>query len=466
MTSTLGTPENPLRVAIIGAGPSAFYAAEHLLKKLGDGVKVDMFEHLPTPFGLVRGGVAPDHAKIKSVTRVYDRIASHPNYRFFGNVTYGKDISHDDLQKHYHAVIYAVGAQADRKLGIPGEDLPGNHPATEFVAWYNGHPDYRDLQFDLSQERAAVIGIGNVAMDVARILARTDEELRATDIADYALEALAQSKVKEIYLLGRRGPVQAKFTPKELKEMGELAAADLIIDPRDLELDPASKEYLETANDRDAQRNYELLQEFAQRPPSGKPKKIYLRFLTSPVEVLGTERVEGLKVVRNELYKRDDGSIRPRPTDEHETLPVGLVFRSIGYRGVPLPDVPFDDWYAVIPNDKGRVMQDDQQVIGEYAVGWIKRGPTGVIGTNKPCAQESVNMLLEDMQAGKVFSPEAPAPEAVEALLRERGVRYVTYDDWRILDQLEVERGKAAGRPRVKFTSVEEMLAALDAHKA
>lgn len=465
MTSPLGTPNNPLRVAIIGSGPSAFYAAGHLLKEKDDGVEVDMFERLPTPFGLVRGGVAPDHPKIKSVTRTYDRIASHPNFRFYGNVTFGRDITHDDVCDHYHAVIYAVGAQTDRRMEIPGIDLENSHAATEFVAWYNGHPDYADLKFDLSQERVAVIGNGNVAMDVVRILASTQEELRKTDIADYALEALANSSVKEIYLLGRRGPVQAKFTNPEVKELGELDGADVIVNPDDIELDPLSQEYLIKKQDRTAERNYQTLKLYAEQEPEGRPKRIIMRFLVSPVEVLGEERVEGIKVVINEICEKKH-MLRPCPTEETDTFPAGLVFRSIGYQGVPLDGVPFDDWTGTIPNEKGRVIDQDRlPLMGEYVVGWIKRGPTGIIGTNKPDAQETADMLLEDFKQDNLSDPHTPSRAAVEALLAARNVRYVTYDEWRILDKLEIERGEAVGRPRLKFTRIADMLAVLDEHK-
>ncbi len=465
MTLALGTPENPLRVAVIGSGPSGFYAADYLLKAKDKTVEIDMFERLPTPFGLVRGGVAPDHPKIKSVIRTYDRIASHPNFRFFGNVTFGQDLKHDEILNYYHAVVYAVGAQTDSRLEIPGIDLPNSHAATEFVAWYNGHPDYADLEFDLSQERVAVIGNGNVAMDVVRILARTLDELRQTDIADYALEALANSNVKEIYLLGRRGPVQAKFTNPELQELGELEDADVIVSQDQIELDPLSQAYLVQKHDRTAERNYQTLKLYADQELEGRSKRIHLRFLVSPVEVIGTERVEAMKVVINEICEKKH-MLRPCPTDENETFPVGLVFRSIGYHGVPLEGVPFDDWTGTIPNENGRVIDQDRlPLLGEYVVGWIKRGPSGIIGTNKPDSQETANMLLEDLDNDNLAEPESPRRKAVEALLRERNVRFVTYDDWRILDALEIERGQAIGRPRLKFTRVEDMLAALDEQK-
>lgn len=460
----LGIKNNPLRVAIIGSGPSAFYAADYLQKQYMGVVAIDMFERLPTPFGLVRGGVAPDHQKIKSVTRSYERTASHPNFRFFGNVMFGKDIYHSDLTAHYHAIIYAVGAQTDRRMDIPGEDLPGSHAATEFVGWYNAHPDYRDLTFDLSQERVAVIGNGNVAMDVARILARTEAEFQETDIADYALEALKHSNIKEIYVLGRRGPAQAAFTNPEIKELGELADADVIVPHEEIDLDSLSRAFVQSGDDRTAEHNVQILTTYAHQEPTGKTKKIIMRFLVSPVEIIGTERVEAIRIVKNELYQHADGSLRPRPTGEYETLPVGLIFRSIGYHGVALPGVPFDETSGTIPNAQGQIIaHDGEPITGEYAVGWIKRGPTGIIGTNKPDAHETVSLLLEDAASNCLLQPTYPDPDFIETMLQERAVRYVTFEDWHILDQLESERGKTCGRSRLKFSRVEEMLDALDA---
>ncbi len=461
----IGTPTHPLRVAIIGSGPSGFYAAEALQKQKDLTVEIDMFDRLPTPFGLVRGGVAPDHQKIKSVTKVYDRIAARPNFRFYGNVEFGTAIKRDDLAQYYHAIIYAVGAQSDRRMDIPGEDLPGSHPATEFVAWYNAHPDYRDLHFDLTQTSAAVVGVGNVAMDVVRILGRSYDELYETDIADYALEALKHSQVKDIHILGRRGPAQAKFTSPEIKELGEMADADIIIDPAELELDPHSQEFIDSGEDKTAVKNLEIMREYAKREPAGKSRRIHMHFLESPVEILGTDRVEAIKIVKNELVADERGNTRPRATDKTYTLPVGLVFRSVGYHGQPLPDVPFYERWGTIPNDKGRVLTEHpsgEQVIGDYVVGWIKRGPSGVIGTNKPDSVETVNMLLEDLQTGKLLNPEQPAEDAIKTLLDNRGVRYVTFDEWLRLDTIEQEQGQAIARPRLKFSRIEDMLAALE----
>jgi ferredoxin--NADP+ reductase len=461
----IGTVGQPLRVAIVGSGPSGFYAAEHLLKQANLAVEIDMYDRLPTPYGLVRGGVAPDHQKIKGVIKVYERIAASANFRFFGNVEIGRDLMHSDLMAHYHAVIYAVGAQSDRRMGIPGEDLAGSHAATEFVGWYNAHPDYRDLQFDLSQERVAVIGNGNVAMDVVRILAKTPEELIGTDIADYALEALRHSRVKHIYMLGRRGPAQAAYTNPELKELGELADADVIVSPEEAMLDPLSAEWLDKSGDTSVQKNVRLLQEYAARGRRGKSRQIHMHFLVSPVELIGTERVEAIKLVRNVLQPASDGSLRPKATDETFIIPVGLVFRSIGYKGVALPELPFDERNGVLPNVEGRVVADGQVLRGVYCAGWIKRGPTGVIGTNKPDSVETVNQLLNDLP----HLPELPAEnaqrEAIPNLLASRGVAYVTFSDWQLIDQLEIANGQAVGRPRLKFSRVPEMLEALAAYK-
>jgi ferredoxin--NADP+ reductase len=469
MAASLGTQANPLRVAIIGSGPSGFYAADHLQKQPDLTVAIDMFDRLPTPYGLVRGGVAPDHQKIKSVTKAYDRIASDPDFRFYGNVDFGKDITHDDLVNHYHAIIYAVGAQTDRRMGIPGEDLPGSHPATEFVAWYNAHPDFADYQFNLAAENVAVIGLGNVAMDVIRILARTVEELSETDIADYALEALALSKVRNIYVLGRRGPAQAAFTNPEIKELGELEDASIIVAPDEVRLDAVSQQFVDSGRDKTASRNVEILKEYAAQGDTGKSRKMVMRFCVSPVEITGNGCVQAIKIVKNELVADGNGNLKARPTDQYETIPVGLVFRSVGYHGVALPGVPFDEKSGTIPNDRGRVLtasKDGQQVIGDYVVGWIKRGPTGVIGTNKPDSVETIEMLLEDQRAGRLLDPAEPSRESIEVLLDARGIRYVTFADWHILDLIEQERGEYREAPRRKFHRVEDMLAAIAEHKA
>jgi len=460
-----GTAPHPLRVAIVGAGPAGYYAADHLLKQDGVVVEVDMIDRLPTPYGLVRAGVAPDHQKIKAVTAAFDKVAANPRFRFFGGVDFGRDIALSDLSRHYHQIVFSTGAQTDRRMGIPGEDLEGSHPATEFVAWYNGHPDYRDCQFDLSQERAAVVGVGNVAIDVARILCRSPEELATTDIADYALEALRKSRVKEVYLLGRRGPAQAAFTNPELKEVGELADADVHAVPEEVELDPLSRADVERGQDRATMKKVEILREYGTRKPTGKSKKLIMRFLVSPVEILGNDagRVTGLRLVRNRLEATQAGTLQAKATDQFETLPTDLVFRSVGYRGVALPGVPFHESWGVILNETGRALDTEtkEPVAGIYAAGWIKRGPTGVIGTNKPDAAETVTCMMEDLAAGRILKPDEPDAAAAERMIRAHQPGYVSYQDWLKLNAAEVSRGRAAGRPRLKFTRVEDMLAAL-----
>jgi ferredoxin--NADP+ reductase len=453
----IGTSENPLRVAIVGSGPSGFYAAGHLLKDKQRLTQVDMFDRLPTPWGLVRGGVAPDHPNIKAVSRVYEKTAAHPEFRFFGNVEFGRDIHQADLAERYHAVVYAVGAQTDRRMGIPGEDLPGSWAATELVAWYNGHPDYRDLEFDLSGETAVVIGNGNVAADVARMLALTREELATTDVADHALDVLAGSGIREIVVLGRRGPAQAAFTNPELLELGAMTDADVYVDARDVELDPLSGDWLEgDGADITARKNVEILTDYSRRKAEGKRKRIVLRFLVSPLEVHGSDAVEAVTIGRNRLERDDRGRLRPVPTGETETIPASLVFRSIGYRGVPLPEVPFDERTATIPNDGGRVRDRS----GEYVVGWIKRGPTGIIGTNKKDAQETVDSLLADLEAGRLPEPADPDRDSLERLLDERKPDHLTYAGWEAIDAAEKGAGEPHGRPRVKLCTFDELLEA------
>ena len=465
MAGAVGTTTQPLRVAVVGSGPAAFYAVEQLFKAPALIADVDMFERLPAPHGLVRYGVAPDHPKIKTVTRAYDTIAGHARFRFFGNVEFGRHVTLADLSRHYHQVIFATGAQTDRHMGIPGEDLAGSHAATEFVAWYNGHPDYRDCEFDLSVERAAVVGVGNVAIDVARILMRTPEELVKTDIAAYALEALRSSRIREVFLLGRRGPAQAAFTNPEVKEIGEMEDADVIVRPDEVELDPLSQAQVEEAHDRSLVKKIEILQGYAVRKPEGRSRRLHVRFLVSPVELMGDAagRVRSMRLVRNRLVASNSGAITAQATGEYEEVEVGLVFRSVGYRGVALTEVPFDETRGVVPNDKGRVIDPGSglPVAGLYVTGWIKRGPSGVIGTNKPDAAETVSSLVADLERGSHLQPSEPHPHAVEALVMARQPLAVTYADWRRLDALECTNGEACGRPRLKFSSVEEMLAAL-----
>jgi ferredoxin/flavodoxin---NADP+ reductase len=432
-----------LRVAVVGSGPAGFYAAGALLSA-DPPAEVDMIERLPTPWGLVRLGVAPDHPKLKTVSRAFERIADQPGFRFLGNVEIGRDLTYEDLARLYDAVIYAVGAQTDRRLGIPGEDLPGSWAATELVAWYNGHPDYQQLEFGLDVERAVVIGNGNVALDVARMLALTRGELEPTDATDASIEAISASLLREIVVVGRRGPAQAAFTTPELQEMGELAGADVIVDPTDLEgAQP---------KDTNSERNLAVLREFAGRRPAGKPRRVVFRFFQSPVAILGEDRVEAIELVRNEL----DANERAVATDERETIPCGLVFRSVGYHGVELPGVPFDAATGTIPNERGCVSP------GVYCAGWIKRGPTGVIGTNKKDATETVETLLEDTAAGRLEPKPDATAATVDALLAERDVRVVEYAGWAAIDEAERAAGEKIGRPRVKLCSWDELLAAAE----
>ena len=468
MSSAVGTERRPLRVAIIGAGPSGFYAAQALLKQKDYVVSIDLIDHLPAPYGLVRYGVAPDHQKIKSVTKLYDRIASDPRVRFFGNVTFGHDLTHEDVKAHYDQVIYAVGAQTDRRLGILGEDLNGSYPATRFVAWYNGHPDYADAEFDLSCESAAVIGVGNVAMDVARILALSPAELARTDIADHALEALARSQIKDIYVIARRGPAQIKFTNPELQELAELEVTDVIVDPAELALDPLSAAAI--VDNRTAQTNIELLEHYADLGPGGREKRIHFLFLRSPVEIVGDGqgRVVRVRLERNELRPTETGYLNAHGIGEYETLDVGMIMRSIGYRGEPLPGVPYHERWGIVSNIDGRVSdyRSGEIVRGEYVVGWAKRGATGVIGTNKPDAVATVRRMLADVPTLDPVETDLAAPEAMPALLRRRNVRYVTWEEWKRIDEAEVAAGRRSGRPRVKFVTVPAMLAVIDAAKA
>jgi len=452
------------KIAVIGSGPAGFYAAGELFRQQSWEIKVDMFERLPTPFGLVRGGVAPDHQKIKSVQKIYSRIAENENFRFFGNVEFGRDIFQADLLEHYDAVIYSVGSPADRELGIPGEDLSGSHSATEFVAWYNGHPDFCDYKFDLSAKNAFVIGIGNVALDVARILAKTPEELAETDIADYALDALRASQLEDIWLVGRRGPVQAAFSPAELREFMELAEADVVVEQNVLELDAESQQILETDASNDTKKNIEILKQISLRDVSAKKRRVHFLFLSSPVEISGNDKVEKISLVRNQLLKREDGSLAAQPTEKINEAAAELVFRSIGYHGQPLPDLPFDQKSGTIPNECGQVKdQENGNKLRnrEYVAGWIKRGPSGVIGTNKQDAVETVHRMLETFLNEKMEAGKNCANPDIVPLLENRKVEYVSFADWKLIDVHETEAGQKQGRPRVKLTSIAEMLSVI-----
>jgi ferredoxin--NADP+ reductase len=448
----LGTEERPLRVAVIGSGPSGFYAAGALLSAEST-VRVDLYESLPAPFGLVRYGVAPDHPKIKNVIKVYERTAQQDGFSFFGNVRVGEDVTVDELRAHYDALIFTNGAQTDRRLGIPGEDLPGSYTATEFVAWYNGHPEYAGRSFDLSHEVAVVIGLGNVAVDVARILCKSVDELKHTDITAVALDALATSRIREIHMVGRRGPAQSAFTLPEIKEFVDLEDCDAVVDPADLKLNAASQTELEQSSA--ARKIMDILERFAEQPKSEKSKRFVLHFCESPADIIGDGKVEKVRFEKNRL-SGEAGKQKARGTGEMYEMDCGAFFRSVGYRGIPIDGVPFDEGWGVFPNDAGRITSGGKPVPGLYTAGWIKRGPSGIIGTNKPDAIETVKNLLADTPG---LTPCAnPSSEAVLGLLSERGVRVVSYEDWQKIDAAEIERGKAVGKPREKFLTSDDML--------
>ncbi|MBI5545869.1 MAG: FAD-dependent oxidoreductase [Deltaproteobacteria bacterium] len=448
-----------LKVAIVGAGPAGFFAAAELLRK--EGCAVDVFDRLPAPFGLVRHGVAPDHPAIKSVTERYDAAAKGAGARFrlLGNVEVGRSLALDELRERYHAVVLAYGAQSSRRLGIDGEDLAGVYSASEFVGWYNGHPDCAAAGFDLSARRAVVVGVGNVALDVARILLKPLAELARTDISDLALSALALRDVEEVVLLGRQGPAQAAFTPPELAEMAQIDGADLVIAPEDRELDPETDSRAARGTlDPLAERKLKAL---ARAQPAPRPGRriARVRFWTSPVEIVGRGRVEGVRVRRNRLVRGPDGLGRLEAIGQSELVECGLVFRSIGYRVQAFQGVPFDSAAGVVPHRHGQVMREGVPEPGLFVTGWAKRGPRGVIGSNKPDAQETARCLLEAYHAGALPPPRCG--QDVEALLSSRKVPFVSYPEWQLLDSLEVEAGRAAGRPRRKFTDAPSMLRAL-----
>ncbi len=455
----LGSERKPLRVAVVGSGPSGFYTTEALIRS-DHVVRIDMYERLPAPYGLVRYGVAPDHPKLKQAIQVYDTIAQSPQFAFFGNITVGRDVSVEELRRAYHAVVFTCGAETDRRLGIDGEDLPGSHTATEFVAWYNGHPDYRDRQFDLSHEVAVIIGQGNVAADVARILAKTVDELKHTDITDHALDVLANSRIREIRVIGRRGPAQAKFTPKELREFGELDECDPVVDPAELKLNPQSEQELTDKTNVNGKKNMELFEGFA-NSPAAKPRRCVFQFLRSPVRIVGERSVEKIVIERNEL-EGEPFRQSAKGTGEYEEVPCGALFRSIGYRGVAIPGVPFDQKRGIFRNTDGRLMDDnDTPLPGLYTAGWIKRGPTGIIGTNRADSVATVKALLEDID-GLDTGESKTGAEGLRGLLAERGIRVISYDDWRRIDAAEMERGKPKGKPREKYTRISEMLEVLE----
>jgi ferredoxin--NADP+ reductase len=431
-----------LRVAIVGAGPSGCYAASALARVAG--VQIDLFERLPTPFGLIRAGVAPDHQHTKSVVNMFDSALTSNGLRCFLNVAVGQHITHEELLAHHHAVIYAVGASQSRDLGIPGEHLPGSHAAAEFVGWYNGHPDHAHHAFDLSAERAVIVGNGNVALDVARILLMEPEDLAGTDIAEHALDSLSGSMIREVEIVGRGAPRNAAFSVGEFLALGHLPGVDVIVDSEDLQPDPG--------DDVETTMKLEIAREFSQRPRQPGNKRIVFRFLTSPVEVVGEDHVEGLRVM-------DSGG-------NADLSGTRLILRSIGYRGVPIAGVAFDPVNGVVPNDHGRVLNDDgSPVPGAYVTGWIKRGSRGVIGTNRRCAEDSVSKLWEDFDAG-LLTREIGDRASLADVLVDRGVEPLDWQGWRAIDAAERQLGSEAGRPRVKFVDVADMLVAAKASGA
>lgn len=468
MQYSIGSKERPLHVAIIGSGPSGFYTAEDLFKKEDFFVEVDMFERLPTPYGLVRAGVAPDHQKIKSVTKIYNNIAHLPQFRFWGNVKFGTDITKAELLGHFDAIIYAFGAQSDRKLAIKGENLRGNYSATEFVGWYNGHPDYRDIKFDFSCSDVAIIGMGNVAIDIARILARTENELSHTDIAEHAQDQFRNSKIENIYLIARRGPMQAAFTPVGTKSMLNMEEAAAYVNPAELKLEIESEKIIKETNDKRIIQNLKFLGAISKNDISSAAIKIQFLFRRSPLEIYGENgEIEGIKIVKNELFKDDYGNLKARATDVSEDLRVKMVFRSIGYKVNQIPDVPFDDKKGVIANENGRVVDEATRDIHphEYVVGWAKRGPTGIIGTNKSDAIKTNELLIEDFKDKQSECWSNSHSRIIKKFLKSKKVNYVPFEDWRILDQIEIDEGEKKSKPREKITSVADMLNVIEKQK-
>ncbi|MFM1729661.1 FAD-dependent oxidoreductase [Prescottella soli] len=456
LSADLGT----LRVAIVGSGPAACYAAIELTSR--PRVEVDMFDRLPTPYGLVRAGVAPDHPGTKGVADVFRSALSKRSVQCHFNVEIGQHVSHEELLQHHHAVIYAVGAASDRHLGVPGEDLPGSHAATEFVAWYNGHPDYADRTFDLSGERAVIVGNGNVALDVARILVTDPDELAKTDIAQHAVDALRSSNIREVVIVGRRGPAQAAYTNPELIALGQMADVDIVVDPDEAILDSASRAWIDGPDSEPSEKlKVRQVEEFAKRTATDGRKRIVLRYLASPEEILGGERVEGIRLVRNELVADESGKLSARPTDRTETFETGLVLRSIGYKGVPVADLPFDDRRGVIPNENGRVIDPESgsPIPGVYVAGWIKRGPTGVIGTNKHCSAATVDLLLSDFANGLLTQPGHDG-EHLTQLIGERQPEVIDFQGWQRIDKKERVLGAENGRLRTKIVDLAAMLEA------
>jgi ferredoxin--NADP+ reductase len=449
----------PLRVAMVGAGPSACYAAEELLGRRGLDVRVNMFERLPVPWGLARYGVAPDHPGTKAVTELFEKTAGRRDLTFHLNVEVGQHVTNDELLASHHAVVYAVGAPLDRHLGIPGEHLAGSCSATDFVAWYNGHPEYADHSFDLTHERVVVIGNGNVALDVARVLVSDVDSLRRTDIADHALAALAASKVREVVVLGRRGPAQAAYTTPELLALRFTNGVDIVVDPDESALDADTVEYLDANPDSTAELKSRIVAEYSRRDGSASERRIVLRYLASPVEILGTNQVEGLRIVRNRLTLQTDGRLSAEATGRFEDIECGQVLRSIGYQGRPTPGVPFDPLEGTIPNVMGRVIDSEtgSPIRGLYTAGWIKRGPSGVIGTNKKCAQDTVSALIDDYVEGRLVDP-PNGQEYLQELISERQPNVFGIAGWNAIDEHERSRASGTDRPRVKTVDKAELI--------
>ncbi|MGY1715319.1 NAD(P)-binding protein [Geodermatophilus sp. SYSU D01106] len=447
--------ERPLRVAVVGAGPAGIYTAEALTRRAPVPVTVDLLDRLPTPFGLVRHGIAPDHPKMRAIRDTLHRALDDPGVRFVGNVEVGTDIALEDLRRHVDAVVYTYGAALDRPLAVDGEDLPGSLAATDLVAWYCGHPDADRARVEAALagvRRAVVVGVGNVALDVARVLARAPQELEPTDMPQHVLDVLAATPVEEVTVLGRRGPANASFTTMELRELDGLDRATVLVDPADLELDPAAEERL--AGDRNASRNLAVLREWAGHEPAGDRVRLRLRFYRRPVRLLGADRVTGVEVERTAV----DGEGRAVGTGEYEVVPADLVVRSVGYRGEGLPGLPVDPRSGTVPNEDGRVLRDGGASAGEYVAGWIKRGPSGVVGTNKHDARETVASLLADAEAG-VIAPGGDRDDLVQTL-RARGAEPVLLEDWRAIDAAEVALGATRGRARTTMHEREALLAA------
>lgn len=442
----------PLRVAVIGAGPAGIYASDLLIKS-GIEVEVDLFERMPAPFGLIRYGVAPDHPRIKGIVNSLHAVMEKPQLRFLGNIDIGATVSVDELRQFYHAIVFSTGAVADRLLDIPGQDLQGSHGAAEFVGFYDGNPEFK-RDWNLDAEQVAVIGVGNVGLDVARILAKTGEELLVTEIPDNVYASLKENKAKEVHVFGRRGPAQAKFTPLELKELDHSPTIEVVVDPEDIDYDEASEQARRESKSQDLV--CQTLEQYAMRDPQGAPHKLYIHFFESPVEILGENgKVVGLKTERMEF----DGNGGIRGTGTFNTWPVQAVYRAVGYRSYPVTGVPFDDLNAVIPNDGGHVLDADGSIVpGLYTTGWIKRGPVGLIGNTKSDAKETTEMLLADYAAGTLTDPTEPAIDAILSFLKAKEIPYTTWDGWHRLDNAERALGAPEGRERKKIVEWDDMV--------